>query len=107
MEPGEAIRIGGERLGEDLERHLAVQLGVGGLIDLAHAPLADEGGHVVVGDAVTDFLLGEERLIQKLGGSLKRRYGTEVPDATEIRLLTWCLEGIGHGRLRLSHYRYD
>ena len=31
-----------------------VELGIGGLIDLAHAPLADEGGHVVMGDAVTD-----------------------------------------------------
>ena len=30
------------------------RLGVGGLVDLAHPPLADEGGHVVVPEAVTD-----------------------------------------------------
>ena len=35
LEPGEAIRIGGERLGEDLERHPAVELGISRLIDLA------------------------------------------------------------------------
>ena len=29
---------------------LLVQLGVGGLKDLAHAPLTDEGGHVVVAE---------------------------------------------------------
>ena len=32
-------------------RHLAVQLGVGGLVDLPHAALADEGSHVVMGEA--------------------------------------------------------
>ena len=31
-----------------------VQLGIGGLIDLAHAPLADEGGDIVMGDAGAD-----------------------------------------------------
>ena len=54
LEPCEAIRISGKRLGQDLQCHLTVQLGIGGLIDLAHAPLADEGGHVIVGDAGAD-----------------------------------------------------
>ena len=54
LKPRQPIRISGERLGQDLQRHLAVQLGVGGLIDLPHAALADEGGHVVVGDAGAD-----------------------------------------------------
>ena len=31
-----------------------VQLGISGLIDLAHAPLADEGGDVIVAEAGTD-----------------------------------------------------
>ncbi len=29
--------------------------GIGGLIDLAHAPLADEGGDVVVGESGADL----------------------------------------------------
>ena len=33
---------------------MAIQLGVSGLVDLPHAPLADEGGHVVVPEAGTD-----------------------------------------------------
>ncbi len=33
---------------------LPVQCGIDGLIDLAHAPLADEGGHVIVGDTGAD-----------------------------------------------------
>ena len=49
-EPGQAIRIGREGVGEDLQRDLAVELGVGGLSDLAHAALADEGGDVVVAE---------------------------------------------------------
>ena len=48
LEPRQAVRISGKRLGQDLQRHLAVQLGIGSLIDLAHAPLADEGGDIVV-----------------------------------------------------------
>ena len=50
LEPSEPIRIRRERLGQDLGRHLAVQLGVGRLVDLSHPALADEGGHVVVGE---------------------------------------------------------
>ena len=54
LEPSQPIRISGKRLGQDLERHLPVELGIGGLVDLAHAPLADEGGHVVMAEAATD-----------------------------------------------------
>ena len=32
---------------------MPIELGVGGLVDLAHAPLADEGGDAAVRDAVT------------------------------------------------------
>ena len=54
LEPGEAIRVGGERLGEDLQRHLALELGISRLIDLPHTPLADEGGDVVMAEARAD-----------------------------------------------------
>ena len=41
-------------LSQYLQRDIAVELGVGGLPDLAHAPLADEGGHVVMAEAGAD-----------------------------------------------------
>ena len=55
LEAGEAIRIFSKRLGQDLERHLAVQRGIGGLIDLARSPLADEGGDFIVAESGADF----------------------------------------------------
>ena len=51
LEPGEAVRIVRERVRQDLQRDLTVELSVGGLPDLAHAPFADEGGHIVVPEA--------------------------------------------------------
>ena len=53
LKPCQPLRVGRERFGENLERHLTLELRVGGLIDLAHPALADEGGDVVMGDAVT------------------------------------------------------
>ena len=46
LEPCEAIRTFCEGFGQDLQRNLAVQLGISGLIDLAHAALTDEGVYV-------------------------------------------------------------
>ncbi len=53
-EPGEAIWISREGVGQDLQRDLAVELRVGRLPDLAHAAFADLGGHVVVGESGAD-----------------------------------------------------
>ena len=50
-EPGKPIRVRCEGVGEDLQRDLAVELGVGGLPDLAHPALANEGGDVIVPEA--------------------------------------------------------
>ncbi len=55
LKPRQSIRISGKRFGQDLERHLPVELGVGGLIDLSHPALADEGGDIVVAEWSTDF----------------------------------------------------
>ena len=55
LEPRQPIRIFGKRLGPDLERHLPVQRGIGDLIDVAHAPLANEGGDIVVAESRADF----------------------------------------------------
>ena len=38
----------GSMSGQHLQRDIAAQLGIGGLIHLSYAPLADEGGHVIV-----------------------------------------------------------
>ena len=54
LEAGEPISIAGKRLRQDPERHLGVQLGIGGLVDLSHTPLADEGGDPVVGESGAD-----------------------------------------------------
>ena len=51
LKPRQPIRISGKGFRQDLQRHLPVQLRIGGLIDLAHAALANEGSHIVVGDA--------------------------------------------------------
>ena len=66
LEPGEAIRISREGVGEDLQRDLAVELGVGGLPDLAHAALANEGGHVIVPEAGASGQ-GHESVCAKIG----------------------------------------
>ena len=55
LEPGEAVWVGGERFGEDLERNLALELRISRLIDLPHAAFADEGGHVVVPESRADL----------------------------------------------------
>ena len=54
LEPSEAVRVGGEGVGEDFQGDVSAELGVGGAIDLPHAPLADEGGDVVMAEAGAD-----------------------------------------------------
>ena len=55
LEAGQAIRIGSERLWKHLQRDLAVELRVSGLVDLPHPALADEGGDVIVAESGADF----------------------------------------------------
>ncbi len=47
LEASEAIRILRERLGQYLERHVPIELGIAGLPDLAHPAFADLGGDAV------------------------------------------------------------
>ena len=54
LEPGEAVRISGEGVGQDLQGDLAVELRVGRLPDLAHAAFPEQGGHVVVAESSAD-----------------------------------------------------
>jgi len=48
------IPIDSKLLRQNLQGHLPVQLGIGGLIDLAHAPLANPGGDVIVAESRAD-----------------------------------------------------
>ena len=44
LEAGQPIGVRRERLGQDLERHVPVELRVARAVDLAHAAFADLGG---------------------------------------------------------------
>ncbi len=49
-------RFGTRRFSDSARKeHVPIQLRVGGLPDLAHAALAEEGGDVVVAERGTDF----------------------------------------------------
>ena len=50
-EPRQPIRIAGERIGQDLQRDVAIELRVARAIDLAHAPGADDGEDLVRAEA--------------------------------------------------------
>ncbi len=51
LEAGQAVGISRKGVGEDLEGDIAVELRVGGLPDLAHPALTEEGSDVVVPEA--------------------------------------------------------
>ena len=55
LEPGESIRIIREGVGQDLQRHVTVELGISGLIDLAHAAFADLGGDFIRAESGAGF----------------------------------------------------
>ncbi len=50
LEAGQPVGVSSERFWQHLERHVAVELGVPGLIDLSHAALTDEGTHGIRSD---------------------------------------------------------
>ena len=54
LEPGEPIGVLGKGVRQNLERHLAVELGVSRLPDLSHTAFAEEGGDRVVAEAGAD-----------------------------------------------------
>ena len=90
LEPGEPIRVSGEGVGQDLQRDVTAQLGVGGAIDLAHPAFADEGGHVVMAEATTwtqghqlaDFQLVTTRVEERTD---HRRIDSPAPVPTDQR----------------------
>ena len=54
LEAGQSVGIAGKRLRRHLQRDLAVELGIGGLIQLAHATLTEESSDVIVSESGTD-----------------------------------------------------
>ena len=52
LEPRQPIGVGRERLGQHLQRHVAIELGVAGLIHLPHPAFADLGGDLVASNAL-------------------------------------------------------
>ena len=68
---------------QDLQGDLAVELGVGGLPDLAHSAFAEESGHVVVAEAGAGGQ-GHDQLEPRVSHSTPTRstgppLGTELP----------------------------
>ncbi len=49
-----SLRIGGKLLGQDLQCHVPVQLGIGGTVDLSHASFAYLLKNFVVADRLAD-----------------------------------------------------
>jgi len=82
-ESGEPVRVRREGVGEDLQRDLAVELGVGGLPDLAHAALAQEGGHVIVPEA------GTYGAVSRLRSHSSARRSVRCLVATAVDGLSW------------------
>ena len=57
LEATHSLAVGGELLGQDFERHVAVELSVGSPVDLTHAAFAELGGYFIVSDSLADHLL--------------------------------------------------
>ena len=60
LEAGEPVGIAGKSVWQHLDRHLPIKVCIRRLIDLAHAPLADEGGDVVAPNAFEPHLIRPE-----------------------------------------------
>ena len=78
-----AVRVSGEGVGEDLQRDVAAELGVGGAIDLAHAGFADESGDVVMAEPGANF-----QSHRSDGRDLGGRAGRHVDTSLERRVET-------------------
>jgi len=78
---GETVGISRERVGEDLQRDLAVELSISRLPDLAHAAFAQGG---------VDLVGAEGRAILRPRGHRFQRPAQNYPYTAHIRLLKVC-----------------
>ena len=53
MKPGQTIRIAGKRVGQNLQRDVAIQLNIAGPTHLPHATFADLRGDFIDAEATT------------------------------------------------------
>ena len=65
LEPGKPVRIVGKGVGEDSQRNLAVELGVGGLPDLPHPAFPEESRDVVAPYALESHLIRPETVPER------------------------------------------
>jgi hypothetical protein len=56
LEAGQAIRVRGHLLRQQLERHLPAEALIAGAVHLAHAAVAEQGEHAVMAQRLTDEL---------------------------------------------------
>jgi len=54
LKPAHSLEIRGQLLGQDLQGHVLVELGVGGTVDLAHTAFTDLLQNFVMADAGPD-----------------------------------------------------
>ena len=62
LEAGHAVRVGGEGIRQDFDGDVAIQPGVGGPVNHAHAALAEFAEDLVVGD---ELLRAHQKRIQE------------------------------------------
>ena len=74
MESRHAIGIGGVRLGQDLDRHLAIELGIAGPIHFTHAAGAEKADY---------FMTAENRS----GGQAQNQLNRMRKDSTGSRCI--------------------
>ena len=55
LKAAHALGIGGKLLGQDFQRHVPVQLGIGGTVDLAHPTLAYQFQDFVMANGGADY----------------------------------------------------
>ncbi len=54
LKPGHSLGIRGKLLGQDLQRHVPVQLGIGGTVDHSHAAFTDLLQNLVMANGRAD-----------------------------------------------------
>ena len=78
LEAGDSFRVCRERLGQDLDGDIAIELRVAGSVHLAHAPFADLRGDFVNAEACAG---GEGHSLRDYTGGAAARTGLLLTDA--------------------------
>ena len=81
LEAGDSFRVCRERLGQDLDGDIAIELRVAGSVHLAHAPFADLRGDFVNAEACAG---GEGHSLRDYTGGAAARTGLLLTDAVEF-----------------------